>query len=92
MSMLSECDKPRCSSTSSKKYRGPNGNVLNVCDSCYWELVTGKATFGFSSKEQEITQTEESDEPVDLSRSSPLWHGILHPDTGEPIGTVGSRY
>ena len=38
---MSDCDKPTCEASGDRTYRGENGNSLSVCDSCYWELVTG---------------------------------------------------
>lgn len=36
-----QCDNPDCTRTDrSNTYSGPNGNRLQVCDKCYWNLIT----------------------------------------------------
>lgn len=35
-----DCEKPRCSRTAEKTYRGSDGNTLHLCEKCYYRLVT----------------------------------------------------
>lgn len=54
-----ECDNPNCTNSNpTKTYEGRDGNTVQVCSECYWELVTGEKVASLGIEDSDTTSFE----------------------------------